>query len=116
MDNLAKDIVKHLEAYTREVQEEIVNITNDITKEAVKELKSKTPFERTGEYKKGWARKKQGDSYVIYNKNKPQLTHLLEHGHVNRDGSRTPGKAHIRPVEEAIVIEYQKRIEKAIKS
>jgi len=116
VDNLAKDIVKHLETYTREIQEEVEIITEDITKEAVKDLKSKTPFERTGEYKKGWARKKIDGGYTIYNKNKPQLTHLLEHGHVNRDGGRTPGKAHIRPVEEASVTEYQKRIEKAIKS
>lgn len=115
MDNLAREIAKNLEIYTKEVQKDLTKITNKVTREAVTELKNKTPFEQTGEYKEGWARKKQGDSYVIYNKNKPQLTHLLEYGHVNRDGSRTSGKAHIRPVEEQVVAEYQELIEKAIK-
>lgn len=47
---------------------------------------------------------------VIYNKATPSLPHLLEHGHANRGGGRTPGRPHIAPAEEQIVKEYEEEV------
>lgn len=56
-------------------------------------------------YKRSWTSKSEnsrvGASAVIYSKI-PGLPHLLEHGHANRDGSRTPGRVHIAPVVDTI--------------
>ena len=42
----------------------------------------------TGDYKKGWRIKqdKARKSIIVHNATDYQLTHLLEHGHVKRNG------------------------------
>lgn len=56
------------------------------------------------DYQKGWVIEKQirayGDEYIIRNKKKPGLTHLLEEGHVNVDGSRARAFPHVAPAAE----------------
>lgn len=54
----------------------------------------------TGEYAKGWKlrKAKKSDhyfSFILYNKDKPKLVHLLEFGHIARDGSRVPPSQHV---------------------
>jgi type II secretory pathway predicted ATPase ExeA len=51
---------------------------------------------------------------VVHNKTDYQLTHLLEHGHVKRNGERFNGEVHIRPNEEKAIREYLRRIERAL--
>ena len=119
IDQLANEIAKGLKEYSQDVIEGIDEASERIAKNAVKELKSKSP-KKTGEYAKGWTKKtekKYGEtnSHVIYNKNKPQLTHLLEHGHAKRGGGRVEGKPHIRPVEEQVINEFTAEVEKVIK-
>ena len=53
-------------------------------------------------------------SVVVHNR-EYRLTHLLEHGHKARDGSRAKAIPHIAPVEEWAVSEAMKAIEKAVK-
>ncbi|MNW18141.1 hypothetical protein D3C71_2175820 [compost metagenome] len=53
---------------------------------------------------------------MIYNEKHYRLTHLLEKGHVKRGGGRVAARVHIEPVEERIVAEFEKRVERAIKS
>lgn len=64
-----------------------------------------------GKYAKGWTSKvteqRLGAEAVIYNKTVPGLAHLLEHGHVTRNGTgrvypRTPAHPHIAAVEEKL--------------
>lgn len=104
----------------REYQEEEM-ITLDeavkgVAKAGAKQLraKSKQTFGGTGRYAKGWTsttetgrRSAQG---YIYNKDLPGLPHLLEYGHANRGGGRTPGREHIAPVEEQIVKRFEEEL------
>lgn len=119
LDQLGNEIAKILSEYTEDVIEGIDEAGQEVAKEAVKELKAKSP-KKTGVYAKGWTKKtekKYGDvsTVIIYNKNKPSLTHLLEHGHAKRGGGRTKAKSHIRPVEEMVIEEFTTEVEKVVK-
>lgn len=111
INDIAKEITKQLETYSRVLNKDVEQITDEITKEAVQELKDKSPKNK-GDYARNWTRKKAQGGYVLYNR-KYQLTHLLERGHAKVNGGRVPGKAHIRPVEEKTIKKYESRIEKA---
>lgn len=115
ISKLAAEITKQVEIYTTEVQEKVTKATNDVTKEGVSLLKIKSP-DLTGDYRKGWARKKDGTGYTIHNKTDYQLTHLLEHGHAKVGGGRVAARVHIRPVEEKIVADFEELVKKAIQS
>lgn len=63
----------------------------------------------SGDYRKGWAirtkRERYGINVLIYNKLKPGLTHLLEKGHVTKNGTGrryrdTPAHSHIAQARE----------------
>lgn len=117
IDKLANEIAKELQRYTSNVKEEVEVAKIVVAKEAVKELRKKRKFKNVSKnYYKGWRTKKVGNSQVIHNATNYRLTHLLEKGHVNRDGSRTGAFPHIAPVEEQAVKEFTERVEKAIKS
>jgi galactokinase/mevalonate kinase-like predicted kinase len=114
IDDLSKEIAKQLSQYTADVEEAVEAIKEDVSKEAVALLKQTSP-KKTGDYRKGWAKKKVGKDIVIHNKTDGQLTHLLENGHVKVGGGRVPAKVHIRPVEEKTTESYLDQVEKAIK-
>ncbi|MFD2442931.1 HK97 gp10 family phage protein [Bacillus sp. CGMCC 1.16607] len=114
IDNLANEITKQLELYTDFVKEEVEKAQDEISNETVKELREKSP-ERTGDYRKGWRRKKTKNGYVIHNATNYRLTHLLEHGHAKASGGRVPAKVHIRPIEEKKTKDFLDRVERAIK-
>lgn len=115
VNQLASEITKAVREYTEEVKEEVARARDDVTKKAVDSLRRDSP-QKTKEYAKGWTRKNQGDSYIVYNSKKSSITHLLEYGHVKRGGGRVPAKVHIRPVEEKAVKDFEKAVERAIKS
>lgn len=106
-----------LEEYSEEIQEEITEAAQKIAKEGALKLQETSP-KRTGKYRKGWKVKtNKGKGFVsciIHNSTNYQLTHLLENGHLNRDGSKTAAKVHIKPVEEQAINEFQKNVEKII--
>lgn len=112
--NFADEIGKALAEYTSEVTEGLEKAKLETSKEAVTHLRSFSKPKQSGEYIEGWARKRVGTAEVIYNKNKPQLTHLLEKGHAKRGGGRVPGYPHIAPTEQEAIKYYLKRVEKVI--
>lgn len=119
VDQLATEIAKGLAEYTQDVVEGIDEASNKIASKAVKKLKADSPKD-SGEYAKGWGRKTEKkfgetNTIIIYNKTKPGLTHLLEHGHAKRGGGRVEGKPHIRPVEEMVIEEFTTEVEKVVK-
>ena len=74
----------------------------------------------TGAYALGWVvtkRQKPGDvEFVVRNKTKYQLTHLLEHGHDNPlTGDRTPGIPHINDNADHSIRECGDNIDKMMK-
>lgn len=114
VNDLSKEIAKALETYTNEVTEGMEEAKVEVAKETVKELKSTSP-KLTGDYAKGWARKKVGNAQIVHNRTDYQLTHLLEKSHVQRDGSRSTPSPHIEPAEEQAIREYLERTEKVIR-
>lgn len=110
-----------LDDYSREVQKAANNSIDKVTKEAVSKLKSTSP-KRKGNYAKGWTRKRlkdrSGINNVIVHNRVYQLTHLLENGHVIRNGEgtfgRAPGIKHIKPVEEWANSELPAEIEREL--
>jgi hypothetical protein len=114
IEDLSKELAKELSRYTAEIEEEVEAIKDEVSKEAVNILRNTSPV-KTGDYRKGWTRKKVGRDYVIYNKSNGQLTHLLENGHVKSGGGRVAARVHIRPVEEKTSETYLDRVEKAVK-
>lgn len=111
IDDLSNEIAKQLSQYTAHVEEEVEAAKEDVTKEAVSSLKSGSPKD-TGDYAKGWTRKKVGNSIIVHNR-KYQLTHLLENGHVKVNGGRVAPRVHIKPVEEKMIDDFTERVERA---
>ena len=115
----SKSVYVALDRLLSEVSQEENEILFKCMSKAMKkckaDVKAKSPGH--GEYKKGWSirttRQKYGFQGVIYNKTKPQLTHLLENSHVIRNkrgeyGQTSPGHGqivHIAPARD-IAEEY----------
>lgn len=110
--------MRELDTYSDEVREQLQEVVPEVMKEAQKRLRSSSP-KRTGGYAKGWKVKTEntriGVTSVLYNAEKPGLTHLLENGHPKTGGGRVEGIPHIKPVEEWATEEALKRLEEALK-
>ncbi|WP_461369002.1 HK97 gp10 family phage protein [Candidatus Darwinibacter acetoxidans] len=114
VDELAGEIVLAIQAYTEDVSEAIDQAARDTAKAMAKDLRETSPKD-TGEYAKGWTyRKEAPGSYRVYNKKKPQLTHLLEHGHAKAGGGRVEGIPHIKPAEDRYVPEFEKKVQQIL--
>lgn len=112
--NLSNEISKALQQYTTEVEEGLEEAKKRVTKEGVRQLKATSP-RRTGDYASGWTTTKQAGALVIHNAKRGSLTHLLENGHALRSGGRTQAFPHIAPVEQSVIAEFEKEVEKVIK-
>lgn len=110
IDMFAETVKEILQTYADTTAEQMNEIADSVSKETLKKVRADSP-KKSGEYKRGWARKadkkKAVNEYTIYNKNKPQLTHLLEKGHKVRPEPKKPtkktyveGREHIGPAEE----------------
>lgn len=123
IDRLSAEINKILTEYGNEVQENVDDAARRVTKAGAKAVRgnAQSTF-RVGNgeknYAKGWTSKfetgRLSAQGIIYNKDLPGLPHLLEHGHANRNGGRTPGRSHIAPVEQKIIEDFEKAVKKAI--
>lgn len=119
-DKLASEIHSILAEYGADIDKEMDSAVKRVTKAGVSALRraSTRLFGGSGKYAKGWTSTVETGGHsaqgTIYNKDLPGLPHLLEHGHLNRDGSRTPGKPHIAPVEAEIARTFTEEVEKSI--
>ena len=111
-ENLETVIGDYLTEYSQSVKEKINKAADDLSKEAIEELKSTSP-KKTGKYARAWTGKKEGNKIIIHN-TKGQLTHLLEHGHALWQGGRTKAFPHIKPVEQKTIKKYEEGVKKAI--
>lgn len=101
---------KYITDYRDEVWENLYATMDEVSKEAVKKLKSesRSKFKNSGKHKKtygNWRRKTEKGrirhGVVIYGADGTyQLAHLLEYGHAKANGGRVDGVVHIEPVEE----------------
>lgn len=129
-EDLQKVVANLLEKYKEDIEEDVINVVDDITKKARDELKETSPRahietkkyneKHLNKYYKGWtiklSKRKDGAYHkVIWNKTNYQLTHLLEFGHVTRNGSRTKAIPHIRPVEKKYNTEFVNKLKEEIR-
>ncbi len=125
-DMLSKEIMKALEGYVDDIEEDVEETVDIVTKKAKQELVQKSPksgIARNTKYYKGWAiknggrtRKKHYYGKTIWNKTNYQLTHILEFGHSKSDGTDwVDAKPHIREVEEEYSIQFADLLEKKIR-
>ena len=108
-NELASELAAVLQEYSEEVAQAVKEECLQVAKETAAELRTTSP-KRSGKYAKGWktrvAYERGGDIRVqVYNGPKPQLAHLLEFGHVTRNGTgreykRTPAHPHIKAAED----------------
>lgn len=116
------DIVGILDEYSEDIQEGIVVAAQTLANQAAADLRAtKGTYKiRTGKYNKGWkVNEQKGVGYIkchVHNATNWQLTHLLEKGHITRNGGRTRAFVHIRPVEEKYVNQYTRDVERIIKN
>lgn len=116
IDRLTADVQKILDQYGDNVKGNLDDIIKDLSKKGAKAVRAqaKSTFNGTGRYAKGWTSKfeagRLSSQGVIFNKDVPGLPHLLEHGHANRNGGRTPGRVHIANVEEQLVKEFEQKV------
>lgn len=119
IEKLGKAIERVLAEYEDDIADATDEITQRIARRGVTALRqeSKQDFKSHNEewpYFKGWTvtmdKQRLYTSAIIHN-TIPGLPHLLEHGHLRRDGSRwIPPKQHIEPVENELVRQFEKEV------
>ena len=118
---LSKALQKILSKYGDDVTEATRRLVKRAGNEARDKLKQ-TSLQNTGRYAKNWLAGNYtwtalGAEITVYNAPPTyRLAHLLENGHANRGGGRTPAKVHIKPVEEEVGRELEKNIRQAIEN
>ena len=122
-EELEKALKNYLNTYAEDIEDDVVECVDQVTKAAKTELVNVSPRgkgKRNTPYYKGWTiklQKKGKGKYtkVVWNRTNYQLTHLLEFGHVTRNGGRTKPIEHIRPVEEKYKVEFVDLLERKIR-
>lgn len=119
IDNLADEIVSAVREYTEDVTAGIERELDTTSKKMTKDISNSSP-RKTGGYAKGWKRKKISlggqVTYVIYNRKRGSIAHLLEFGHAKRGGGRVTGKPHIRTNYDRTEPDMMRRIKAIIKN
>lgn len=111
----------YLNEYGKEIREEVEELADEVAGETLKEIKANSPVGK-GSYKKGWRKKTKVSALgkktiTVYNATDYQLTHLLENGHLNRDGTTLAAPIkHIKPAEKKAVEKFEKGVEEIIKN
>ena len=123
-EQLDAAIREQLETYSEEVRQNLNKNLKEVAEKTAETLKKGGTYkERTGKYTPDWsvtARKAvsavKGEQYSVHNRKHYQLTHLLEKGHVTRNGRRTRAFEHILPAEQAAEELAVTAVEKAVRS
>ncbi len=125
--DLQSQMKKILKEYGQEVEQFMQEEAEGTIRNAVQKLKQKKRFaagsNAKGEYARGWSstivHSRMGIKAVAFNKKHAQLTHLLENGHVSKNGTgRVYGEVraypHIAQINDEAQEEFVKGIERRI--
>lgn len=119
VERMADEIAKMLTEYEAAIVKNVDASGKAVADKGAKQLRQTSP-KRTGKYAKSWGVTREDSSfgenakYIIHNKKHYRVAHLLEHGHVTANGKRTKAIPHIKPVEEQVIREYEKKVREAI--
>lgn len=104
---VGEQIADILDEYEKEVQDTARKVLKSVAEETAKKVAdeardqkiyNKDTKSRKGHYVDGFKVKTIPDrgipSFFVHNARKPQLTHLLENGHLKRNGERTKARPH----------------------
>lgn len=98
IDELSKAVVDAYRLGIEEMHESAVIAADECAADCLESIRADSPVD-SGDYQKGWVKRKVKNGSVIYNKNKPYLEMPLEHGRVitrgKNKGKRVPPKPHI---------------------
>ena len=119
IDDMVKAIMAGLQEYADMADDEMKAAVKRAGKTVKDEIKANAPKD-TGRYASSWTVKTTGETshslhVTVHSKNRYQLAHLLEHGHVKRGGGRVKAQPHIAPAEEVGVKKLEAEIERALK-
>lgn len=124
LENFEKEMEKLLAEYSEDVKSNLDEATKKVMKEGVKLLRSEskakfgTSDKRDKKYATSWTTQfetgRMSTQGTIYN-TEAGLPHLLENGHVSRNGTgRTlgsvKGREHIAPVDEKIATAFEREV------
>lgn len=127
-DQLGAEVAKALEEYNTAVTEMVNEAAMKTAQDTAKTLKSTSPVRSDGynrkyppgSYAKSWGFEETAGSmgqksYTVRNAKHYQLTHLLEHGHIDsKTGRRVGARPHIAAAEQAAIEEFTQQIEKGV--
>lgn len=108
--------MKILNEYADDISKNADEIAEKLGRKGAAALRQESAqdFGGTGKYAKGWT--VQVDQHrlytdvIIYNRT-PGLPHLLEHGHLMRNGRRwVPPKQHIEPIETELTEQFEREV------
>lgn len=112
-EHLAEQIQKALEEALKSTEGSLEEKLEQSAKLTVNQLKKTSPRGNSRRhYSNGWSyelvKSWKGIELVIYNKTKPQLTHILNNGFTMRNGQRKSGDGHIDRAEEIAISDVEK--------
>jgi len=115
---------KILDEYKEDVNKDMQEAVKKVTKAGAKQVKANAQGAVGGKkYAKGWTSRfetgRLSAQGTIYNSSQPGLPHLLEYGHVTRNGTGrtfrpTPAHEHIAAVEDEIEQNIMKELKAAL--
>lgn len=121
LESVLKDM---LVEYGDDVYKVLDTAVNEVADESVQRLHGGGSYGGTGKYNSGWKAEdapkgRMFKQKVVHNADHYRLAHLLEKGHVIRNGTgrsfgNTRAFPHIKPVEEWVKGELPKKIEELI--
>ena len=122
IEGLADAVTDNLLLWSKDVKEGIKKEAEKSIKKLVKETKATAPVGNRKKHYRDSIKAKgyhttRTDAYIWYVDGPDyRLSHLLERGHANRDGGRTPGTHFIQKASDPILEEYLKAVEEVIKN
>lgn len=123
-EDIGNVIAKDLTMYGKAVQEKLYKAGQKAVKELERKTKDTAPFNARA-YHAHYAdmistkseKTRTGSKHTWFVKPPGhRLTHLLVHGHATRDGGRTRSDPFLSNAVEAVLPEYEKAVEEAVKN
>lgn len=125
LDKLGEAVAEELRLYTSEVNDKIYKAGAKAVKELERKTKDTAPFNARA-YHEHYAdhiatkseKLRTGESVHTWYVKAPahRLTHLLVHGHETRDGGRTKADPFLQNALDAVLPDYERAVEEAVKN